>query len=107
MATVAVQTADIDGLVATYSAASAGGDKFAPQSRPLIHVKNASAGAVTVTIATPAKVGGLDIADATASVAAGGEAFIRCPDPALVTGSDGLASISWSAAASVTFAVLR
>lgn len=107
MATVSIQTADTDGLVATYSAASAGGDKFTPESRPLIHVKNGNAGACTVTITTPARVGGLDVADAVATVPAGSEAFIRCPDAALVRGSDGLAAIAWSVTASVTFAVLR
>lgn len=106
MATVATQVVPVTGLTPAYSAASAGGDKVAPSDRTVLHVKNGSAGAVTVTLVTPGTLqGDLAIADRAVSVAAGAESFIAVTDD--YRGSDGLASITWSATASVTFAALR
>lgn len=106
-ATVASQVVSLAGLAAAYSAASAGGDKFTPGARTFLHVKNASGGAVTATIVTPGTVIGQAIADVAVAVPAGAERLIG-PFPAEhFAGSDGLASVSWSASASVTFAVAR
>lgn len=110
MATVTVQdvTRLNDGVIPTYNAASAGGDKFSPGDHVFVHVKNTSAAAVTATFATPGKVAELDIADATASIPATSGDKMLGPFPAsLFAGSDGLVSVSWSATSGVTFAVLR
>lgn len=106
MATVAPQRPNLSGLAATYAAASAGGDKFDPGEHVMAHVKNASAAAVTVTIVTPNTVVGLAVADAGGSVPAGGDRFFGPFPREHFAGSDGLVSVTWSATASVTFAVI-
>jgi len=105
MATVATQVAPVTGVAASYSAASAGGDKVSPGC--ILHVKNANAASTNVTIATPGTLqGDLAIADRVVTVANGAEKFIAITsdyaDP-----SDGLAAITWSVTASVTFAAIR
>lgn len=106
MATVAPQRPNLTGLAANFAAASVGGDKFDPGERVMLHVKNASAGAVTVTIETPNTILGLAVADAQVSVPAGGERYIGPFPREHFAGSDGLVSVTWSATASVTFAVI-
>lgn len=90
-----------DGLTATYEAANVDGNSLTWGARRLLHVKNASAGAVTVTVPTPATVGGLDVADQAVAVAAGTETFIG-PFPA----ANGNVHVDYSAVASVTVAAL-
>jgi hypothetical protein len=107
MANVQAEAIALTGLAPTYNAASAGGDTVPVGDHLHLHVKNGSAAAVTVTITTPGKVSGLDISDLAVSVPAGGDRFIGGLSPSLFAGSGGLASIAWSASASVTFAVLR
>jgi hypothetical protein len=107
MANVQAEAIPLTGLAATYNAASAGGDTVPVGEHVHLHVKNGSAGSITVTITTPGKVSGLDIADLAVSVPAGADRFIGGLSPSLFAGSGGLASLSWSASASVTFAVLR
>jgi len=106
MATRPTETIDNDGLLATYFAASAGGDKVTPGAGVGIHVKNANASPTNVTIVTPGTVDGLAVADRVVAVTNGTDQFIAVPelyrDPA-----DGLAAITWSVTASVTFAVIR
>lgn len=107
MATLAIQTIDNDGLTPTYVAAAAGGDKVIPGQGSYIHVKNGSAGAITVTLVTPETFDGdLALADRTVSVAAGAEAKIavgnRYRNPA-----DGLASLTYSAVTSLTLGSFR
>lgn len=108
MATVSTEAIGLAGLNATYNAASAGGDKFTPTDKTLIHAKNGSGSQITVTIVTPGtSIGGAAIADLTVDVPAGEDRFIA-PFPANhFAASDGLADLTWSATTSVTFAVLR
>lgn len=107
MATVNAQNVVREGLAPTYAAASAGGDSFVPGDRVFLHIKNASAAAITATIPTPGTTGGFAIADLAVSVPAAGERFIGPVSPDLFRDrADGLADVIWSAAASVTFAVL-
>lgn len=106
MATVATQSIDLNGLDATYSAASGGGDKVTPAAGSFLHVKNGNAATCTVTIATPGTVGGLAVADRTVAIPTADEAFILL-DPSLYRNSaDGKADVTWSVTATVTFAVL-
>lgn len=106
MATVATESVPTTGLDATYNAASAGGDKVAPDS--IIHVKNGSGSvAVNVTMVTPQTVDGdLAVGDRVVNVPISSERFIRATslyrDPA-----DGLVALEWDATTSVTFAVIR
>lgn len=106
MATRATETIDNDGLVATYHAASGGGDKVSPGAGVGIHVKNGSGAAVDVTLVTPGTVDTLAVSDRVVEVGAGAEAFIAVPD-LYRNPSDGLASITWEATTTVTFAVIR
>lgn len=107
MATVATKQIVRAGTAPAYAAASAGGDKVAPGPSTFLHVKNGSAAAITCTIATPGTVDGLAVYDLAVNVAAGAEAMVGPVTSGLFRDpSDGLAAISWSASASVTFAVL-
>lgn len=108
MATVATQSISLAGLAPVYSAASAGGDSFRPADRTFLHVKNASAAAVTATLVTPGTVQGLAVADSPVNIPAAAESFIGPLDPALFRDrADGLGDVIWSAVASVTFAVVN
>ncbi len=109
MATRTPEVITTAGVVPTFHAASAGGDKVPPGDSTAIYVKNRSGGAFTVTLVTPQTFeGDLATADRTASVAAGeaGDRFIAIPDT-YQDPADGLVSITWSATATVTFAAVR
>lgn len=109
MATLATQSASLTGLAPAYAAASGGGDKLAPSDRTFLHAKNASGGALTVTVVTPGtSVGGLGIADVSVSVPAAGERIIG-PFPAqfFADPADGLASITYSGVTSLTVAAIQ
>jgi hypothetical protein len=106
MADVATEVM-VGGIPGDYALASAGGDRFRPADGTFLHVKNGSAAAVTVTIATPATADGLAVENPAHSVPAGGALFIKPPPVRLVRDVDGMAAVSWSDATSVTFAVLN
>lgn len=107
MATYAAQSVTDAALAATYNAA-ANGDKVPPGV--LLHVKNANAASLTVTINTPKTLrGDLQVDQRTFTVpATTGERFFRVPDDDTYRDpTDGLVTIStWSVTASVTYAVL-
>lgn len=109
MATLATQGISRAGLVATFAAASAGGDKFTPSKDTTLRVDNGSGASVTVTVASPWKNPiGQDSADVVVAVAAGATADIG-PFPAEYFANpadNGLASVSYSSAASVQVAAL-
>lgn len=109
MATVATQQIGKAGTAPTYSAADAAGDRVTPGQGTFLHVKNASAAAITVTLVTPGTEDGLAIEDRISdSIAASGEDFISLANTKLYRDpADGLAGLTWSATASVTFAALR
>lgn len=76
-AALTVQSTSRSGLNAAYTAAAVDGHAFENlRENVVIHVKNGGAGAVVVTIATPATVDGLAVPDRTVSIPAGGERFI-------------------------------
>lgn len=107
MATVDIQPIPVTGVAPTMAVASSGGDKVKTGPGTFILVDNGSAGAVTVTLATPGTVDGLAIDDRIVSVPAGEQRAIA------VTGlyrdpTDGLAHITWSTTdAALKFAALR
>ncbi|MHB1173408.1 MAG: hypothetical protein ACYCZY_13185 [Lacisediminihabitans sp.] len=107
MATLALQNVRVTtGKVVTYSAASAGGDRVAPGSDVFLHVRNASAAPVTVTLdATGTAFNSAAIPDTVLSVPAAGDLFVPVTaEYRSVT--DGLAAVAYSASASVTVAAL-
>jgi hypothetical protein len=104
MATLATQPVSRAGIVPAYAAAAAGGDKFAPGKDTLLHVKNGSAAAITVTIVTPKTTSyGSEIADNEVAVAAGSERLIGpFPYEHYADTDDGLGDITYSAVTSLT-----
>lgn len=107
MALLVQQTAKIIGTTITYSAADAGGDTLAPIGRGCLHVRNNSAGAVTVTVVTPGntRYGQAD-PDVPVTVAAGAEVAIGPFPQELADPSTRLVSVTYSAVASVTVALV-
>lgn len=112
MATLTVQTIDEDGLDATYSAASAGGDDFpnTPAGRIFLHAKNGDASSHTVTVAALDSsisidgLGALTKSDASVAIPAGEERFLG-PFPYGAFGSS--PAITYDAVTSVTIAAIK
>jgi len=116
MAAIVSQSVSPSGLVPAYTAASAGGDTINVPSgdeRTFIHVKNASASAVTLTInavsPAQAKIPGVGLVTTPAisvSIAAASERMIG---PIAAAYIDALSNINlaYSAVTSVTVAGLR
>lgn len=99
------------GLAATYSAAASGGDTFVNNGAEFLHVKNGGAGSITVTVTAQAtgasnKVyGALTKSNVSVAVGAGADKFIGPFPPAAFNTGDS-ASVTYSAATSVTIAVI-
>lgn len=105
MALLAVQSITRAGLASAYAAAAGGGDTFLPDGRTFLHVKNASGGAITVTIVTPrTDAYGNAIADNTVSVPAttGDRMIGPFPAEAYADPTTGLANITYSGVTSLT-----
>jgi hypothetical protein len=107
MAALATQEITRAGLAPAYGAAAGGGDDFLPGDKTFIHVKNGGGSAITVTVDTPGKVDGLDVAQVSVSVPAAGERMIgplgaqRFAQP-----STGRGLITYTGVTTVTLAVL-
>lgn len=107
MALLTAQQVTLTGLDISFASASAGGDTAACADRTVLLVRNASGSAVTVTIATPGTVSGLAIADVTHSVPDGTTAALPLYPASLLGDTSGVATITYSAATSVTVAAVR
>lgn len=110
---LALQTTVRTGLNPTYSAATVDGHAFDNSSgRVYLHVKNASASPVNVTIDVTKTTDGLVIPDLVVSVPASGERIIG-PFPPLyeqvnaVLTLDKAIHVNTSAQASVTYAAIK
>ena len=114
MATITPQSASLAGVTPTYNTASTGGDKVAVSrnERTYIHVKNAAASPITLTIALQSgavqldDVGLVTPSDISVSVPATTGEKIIGPIPNAYIGSDGNANLAWSSNTSVTFAAI-
>lgn len=110
MATLTTQVVKRTGVVPTYAAAAGGGDRFTPDANTFLHVKNGSAGSITVTVAaTKVPTPDMTIASVAVAIAAGAEKMIG-PLPADVfaaTDGSGLADITYSGVTSLTVAVVK
>ncbi|GGV13594.1 hypothetical protein [Streptomyces spectabilis] len=106
MAVLSAQSVALGGLQPTYANAAGGGDQAPTGEKLVLHVRNDDASSKTVTLTTPGTVGGLAIADAAQTIPAGGDAFIPLK-PTYRDPATGRASITYSAATSVTVAVLQ
>ena len=101
-----VQKPGIAGLTPTYSAADATGNTFPNDGNTIVHIKNGGGSSITVTLPTPGKVAGVDIADPTVSIGAGAEKFIGPFDPRAFAQSDGSVLVNYSGVTTVTVAAL-
>jgi hypothetical protein len=104
---LAVQQIVVAGLLPTYSTANADGHSVVNNGNVFLHVKNASGSSVNVTVETPAKVGGLDVAEDVVTVGASSEKMIGPFDPSVFNQSGGLLYVDFSAVASVTCAAFK
>lgn len=91
-------------------AANVAGDTFPNTGREVVVIKNASVGAITVTVPTTGTVDGLAIADLTASIGAG-ETRMLGPFPPSIYSADGqpgeVASLSYSDVTTLTVTVVK
>ncbi|MEV5347202.1 hypothetical protein [Streptomyces achromogenes] len=108
MATLGTQVIALAGLNPTYAPATGGGDKCEVGDRNFLHVKNGSGSPVTVTLTATAALRGQAVSNVTVSVPASGERMIGpLASDLLQNQTDGLCSIGYSSATSVTVASLR
>lgn len=110
MAALATQTIVPGGLAPSYAACAGGGDTFVPDKDTFLHVKNASGGALTVTVAVPGNERyGVATADLAVSVPAAGERMIG-PFPSEIFADaalSGSAGITYSGVTSLTIGVFK
>lgn len=110
MPVLAPEKIDENGLLATYTAADAGGDTFVNDGRTVLHMKNTDASPTTVTVtaetATTEKpgYGTLTKANAVTVMAATTEEFLG-PFPAIAFGAVG--AVTYSSVTALTVAVLK
>lgn len=106
MATLSIQKPTLAGLAPTYAAAAGGGDQFPNDGATILHVKNGSGGALTVTVdsKTPSNYG-TDV-DVTVSVPAAGERMIGPFPKARFDDVNGNVQVTYSGVTSLTVAAL-
>lgn len=108
MALLTTQTVVPGGLNPTFTAAAGGGDTLQPGNDTYLHVKNASGGALTVTVdsVTPCNYGSDH--DLVVSVPAAGERLIGPLTPTrFANASTGLVNVTYSGVTSLTVAAVK
>ena len=95
------------GLEATYDACNADGNYFANTGNEFIHIVNAAVADQTITIATPATVDGLAVADRSVVVTASEERFIGPFPTATYNDGDGRVQLTYDAVVTLTVALLK
>lgn len=110
MAALTTQKPSAAGVAVTYAACNAGGDTFVNTGREFIHVKNASGGALTVTISSGSNKCSFGIANAAhdlaVSVGAGSDKMIGPFDKDRFNDTSGNVNLSYSGVTSLSIAVL-
>ncbi|WP_436772066.1 hypothetical protein [Yinghuangia sp. YIM S09857] len=109
MAALTLTAAPLDGglpdLAGAAVAAAGGGDTAPVGPNRFLWVLNGGGAEVTVTVATPGTVSGLDIENPALVLAAGDHGLI--PLPRVLAGANGRAAITYSGVTSVTVAVIE
>jgi len=106
-ATLTVQEISLAGITPSYTAAEGDGNSFANDGDVFLQVKNAGS-EITVTIQTPAKVGGVDVEEITVVVpATTGDKMIGPFEPTIFNQSGGVVYVDYSAVTSVTVAAIK
>lgn len=106
----AVQDISRAGVAPTYTGSLTVADEYLVNNngRVLLHFKKASAGVCTVTVKTPIKVAGLDVAELTFDVPASSGDVMVGPFPPTIFNHDGKdLRITFSNIAGLTFAAMR
>lgn len=106
----AVQPVTTAGLNPTFDSANAsGGQMFANNSRRVLRVKNGSASSITVTVGIPGMFDGVGVVNGgkQITVPASGDMLIGPFGSTTYNQPDGKVYVDFSAAASVTLAVLE
>lgn len=106
MSVLSVQDVTNAGLQPSYVAAAAGGDSFPNNGRTVVHVKNGSASAITVTIASPQQCSHGFTHALAITVNAGADKLIGPLDPFRFNDNSGNVGITYSSATTVTVAAL-
>lgn len=108
-AVLSVQKVVPSGLAPVYSAGNqVDGHEFANDGNVLLHVKNTGGGACTVTVQTPAIVGGMAVADAVVAVpATTGDRMIGPFNTTIFNQAGGLVYVDLSTATGVTLAAIK
>ena len=107
MAVLNIQKITSDGLNPVFVAADAAGDEIPNGGRNVLHVKNGSAGQITVTINSQRACNqGFDH-DQTVDIPAGEERVIGPFNSSRFNNSNGRVEAAYSAAANVTVAALE
>ena len=108
MALLATQTAPVNGVAPTFSAANAS-DTFVAGPNVLLYVKNTNASTRTITLTTPATSHGLAVADPSNTIGATtGELIFGGFDSATYNDpTTGVCTVTPSATAGVSYAVVQ
>jgi hypothetical protein len=112
MATLAAQTINRLGTTPTYAAAAGGGDAMPCGSGMFLHIKNASGGNITVTIAIPAGASGYPNAAYTSTavvvpLTTGDKMIGPIQAPLYQDPTTGLATVTYSGVTSLTVAAVN
>ncbi len=108
MALLATQQIGFAGTATTLTAAAGGGDTVSPDDRTFLWVKNASGGAITVTVVIPGTYIGQNLPDVAVSVpATTGERFIGPLTRQIADPTTGVVNITYSGVTSLTVAAVR
>jgi hypothetical protein len=107
VATLSVQEIDQDGLEATFAAVAGGGDQFLNSGKEFIEIVNDDASDKTLTIVSQITISGLAVSDQTVVVTAGERRHVGPFATGTFNDSSGYVQLTYSAATSVTIAVLR
>lgn len=102
-----VQEVALAGITLSFEAANADGNSFANDGNVILYVKNGDASSHTVTIPTPATVGGMAVEDLTVSVPAGGEKVVGPFPTHVFNQSGGVVYVNYDAVTSVTVAAIK
>lgn len=106
---ITVQTIAVTGLAPTYANADqANGMYFANDGNVFLHIKNTNAATRVITVATPATVAGMAIAELTYTIAATtGDVMIGPFDTGVFNQSGGIVHVDFSADTNVTVAAIK
>lgn len=107
MTTLTPQPIALAGLTPVYAAAGGSGDAFQNTGDQYVEVVNGGAVQTTVTVVTPATVGGMAIADLTVTVGAGARKKIGPFPPAVFNDANGQVSVTCSPTTDVTLGVFK